>query len=559
MDEFSNNIQNNNSTDFSDTPTGSAPSEPSHTVENTAPQEPVNSASPVTNTDTSAQQSAPVGTGTPYNSQVPPAGETVNTSFNGNNRYQTQDGQYNAPYNGAYTNSQPYNSGAYTNQNANPYGSSPYTVNPATSQQQFVPPTPKKKKAKPGKIIFVALICISIIVASVAIGLNSSNDETVSPDTEVTQKSGSQNSDNADANLDVEDSPVSYSEYSGEGTMTSEQIYKEVKEINVGVLVYSQNKKSGEGSGIVAGTDEDGKYTYILTAAHVISDSGVTVQVQFSDESEYKAEIIGYDTKTDVGVLRIEGSGFKSAKFGNSDKLTVGQTVYAIGNPGGTEFFGSFTSGMISAIDRPVPTTNSTYDLPCIQHNAAINPGNSGGALVNEYGQVVGLNSSKISSTEYEGMGFSVPSNTVVEVYKQIVKNGYVSNRPMLGITYFPVSSDYTYAAIAWKSDLPYGSVVIATINSDSDLSNRNIQVGDIITSVNGKELETTDILLEAIENGKVGGTLKLTICRLNNDGSINTTFEANVKLVEDKGTATVTEQETQTDPFSNYFPNFDY
>lgn len=459
---------------------------------------------------------------------------------------------YNSAYNGAQTNNNAYQT---SNHNSQPYGGAPQM-----NQQYYAPtsvPPVKKNKSKMGKSIFVALICISIIIASIAIGFDLSDGNINNNDKNISDNFN--NEKNQAAEAEKEDSPISYSEYSGNGAMTPEQIYKAVKEINVGILVYSKTQKVGEGSGIVVGSDKTKTYTYILTAAHVIAEAGVNVQVQFSDGNEYEATIVGFDSKTDVGVLRIKATGFKAAKFGNSDKLTVGQTVYAIGNPGGTEFFGSFTSGMISAIDRPVPTTNSSYDLPCIQHNAAINPGNSGGALVNEYGQVIGLNSSKISSTEYEGMGFSVPSETVLEVYEELIKNGYVSNRPMLGITYFPVSSDYNYSAIAWKNNLPYGSIVIASISNDSDIAKKDIVVGDIITSVNGKTLDSTDILLEEIENGKVGDKLVLTVYRLNNDGSVNTSFEETVVLVEDKGTNTVQQPETEVDPFSGYFDNFGY
>ncbi len=446
----------------------------------------------------------------------------------------------------------------------------PIYYNPNGSTQPVAPVVPpKKKKGKKkgvaGKIIFILLICISIISSSVAIGISMANRDDTNPPSimdniaDNNETNQSEDKYGSGAVPSVEDSPVSFSEYSGKGAMTSEQVYNYVKDINVGVIVYSQNQNAGEGSGIIVGEDETNTYTYILTAAHVIADSGIEVQIQFSDETECEAEIIGIDTKTDVGVLRVKKTGFKAASFGNSDKLTVGQKVYAIGNPGGTEFFGSFTSGMISAIDRPVPTNNTAYDLPCIQHNAAINPGNSGGALVNEYGQVIGLNSSKISSTEYEGMGFSVPVNTVLEVYNQIIIYGYVTNRPALGITYIPVSEDYSYSAIAWKNELPYGSIVIASINESSDLNNQNVKTGDIITAVNGKELESTDVLLETIEKAKVGDKLKLTICRVNNNGTINSTFDVKVKLIEDKGNVATPTAEPETTPFDSYFENFPY
>lgn len=465
-----------------------------------------------------------------------------------------------APYNSPYTAppySQPYNA----QQGQNPYqpyttGSTPYTDAHSPAYGGFNP-TPKKKKNK-GRNIFIALVCICIGIASVAIGSSISDDNVNGIKTEQSDKESNNNDkNNSAASANTEDSPLTFSEYSGKGTMTPEQIYEEAKKFNVGVIVYAQNQKVGEGSGIIVGADKENKSTYIITAAHVIADKGVSVQIQTFDGKEIDADIVGFDSKTDIGVLRVNKTGFKAATFGNSDKLNVGQKVYAIGNPGGTVFFGSFTNGIISAIDRPVASGTSAYDLPCIQHNAAINPGNSGGALLNEYGQVIGLNSSKITDTDYEGMGFSVPSNTMLEIYNDLAKNGYVTNRPMLGISYYTVASDYTYSAIAWKNNLPYGSIVIAAMTENSDLQKQGIQVGDIITGVNGKALDSTDILLEVIENSKVGDTITLSVCRLTNSGAVSTKFEAKVKLVEDKGeTATPTQVPQTTDPFSSYFGN---
>ena len=160
-------------------------------------------------------------------------------------------------------------------------------------------------------------------------------------------------------------------------------------------------------------------------------EDGKTVKVQMHDETQYDADIVGSDSRTDIGVLRIRANGFTAAQFGNSDSLSVGETVYAIGNPGGVAFAGSFTNGMVSAISRPVDSQIG-YEMLCIQHTAAINPGNSGGALVNAYGQVIGINSSKIASTEYEGMGFAVPSVTVKEVFDEIVRNEVVQARQQL-------------------------------------------------------------------------------------------------------------------------------
>lgn len=495
---------------------------------------------------------------------TPPVSEsepnTISAQPQNNTPYNNPTGAYNSQNSNSYTPNNSYggsynNNGGYNNSYPGPNSDNRYGA-PAYNNQYSKTPDENKKKNKKGKSFFAVLICICIVIASVAIGIsvsdNNSSDSSSTKNEQSTNNSGA--SSNGSSDLDLEDSPLTFSEYSGEGAMTSEQIYQAVKNINVGVIVYSQNQQSGEGSGIIAGEDSTGTYTYIITAAHVISDSGISVQIQLDDGTEFDADIVGIDTKTDVGVLKVKKTGLPAATFGNSDKLSVGQKVYAIGNPGGTEFFGSFTNGLISAIDRPIASTSSSYDLPCIQHNAAINPGNSGGALVNEYGQVIGLNSSKISDTDYEGMGFSVPSNTVIEIFNKIVEYGYVTNRPMLGITYYAVSSDYTYSAIAWKNNLPYGSIVIASISGNDSLTNSGIQVGDVITAVNGKNLDSTDVLLETIENGKVGDTLTLSVCRLSNNGSISSKFEATVTLVEDKGTST-TQEETVTDPFSSYFP----
>lgn len=476
-----------------------------------------------------------------------------------------------------------YQNQGFAQQNYNPQGNMTYPTSPAAyAQSQQYNPQPqfntspntqyqpqnfnttpyenpvKNKQSKTGKRVFAILIVLCIAVASILIGISVSGNDTQFGN----GGASSQNSQKIDgATPDVEKSPYEVEEYSGKGAMTPTQIYDAVKETNVGILVYYQNQQAGEGSGVIVG--EKGGYTYIITCAHVIADKGVDVQVQFHDSTELDADIVGVDSKTDIGVVRVKKTGFKAATFGDSESLKVGTAVYAIGNPGGTEFFGSFTNGIVSSLDRPVATsTNGFYDLPCIQHTAAINPGNSGGALVNEFGQVIGINSSKIADTDYEGMGFAVPSEKVLEVYNQIIEYGYVTNRPMLGIQYYAVSNDSTYSALAWKNNLPYGSIVIASIATNSSLNETNIKVGDIITAVNGKPLDDTSILLEAIENAKVGDKLTLTVVRLNNAGTVATTFEAEITLVEDKGNTvyneTVTEQQQQQSA-EDYFEQFPF
>lgn len=510
----------------------------------------------------------------PYSQTQSPEFGTQNRFYNGYDRqpgnaprYGTNPGGYQGSrqytQNPGYGTSAQYNdtnnrynpNNQYNNPNA-PYGGTAapgqtYVYNPAQAAQNAEP------KKSTGKTIFAILVCACIIIASIAIGVALTKGGRSRNISDAPKGEAFTQNDAAPV-PEIEQTPqkTEAAAKTASGAMSAEEVYEAVKDINVGVLVYSNTQKVGEGSGIIVGEDKTGTYTYILTCAHVISNTNSSVQVLFNNDTELDAEIVGFDTKTDVGVLKVKKTGFAAAKFGDSKNLKVGQTVYAIGNPGGSEFFGTFTDGKVTALDRPVATSsNSYYDLPCVQHNAAINPGNSGGALVNEFGQVIGLNSSKIADTEYEGMGFSVPINTVLEIYTDIVKNGYVTNRPMLGITYYAVSSDYTYSNIAWRNNLPYGSIVIASIAKDSDLTKKNVREGDIIIAVNGQALDSTDILLEAIENGKVGDTLKLTICRLTSSGAVDSKFNVNVKLIEDKGTNTVEQTEPATDDFSSFFP----
>lgn len=323
-------------------------------------------------------------------------------------------------------------------------------------------------------------------------------------------------------------------------TGSAKSIYQKTYETNVGVLVYSKNQSTiaSEGSGVILPTVISGKdngKTYIVTCAHVLeTSSAYKTVVTTYDGEQYDAKIVGVDRKTDIGVLSVEAQGLKAAEFAASSSVSVGDTVYALGNPGGSTFFGSFTNGMISAIGRPVNSPVG-YEVSCIQHTAAINPGNSGGALLNEAGQVIGINSSKIASTEYEGMGFAVPSETVKEIVENIIEHGYVTGRAVLGITFYPSTYSQVHSAIVQSYDLPAGSLIINSISAGSDLMNKDVKEGDMVIGFNGKELDDYNELLEFVESGSVGDKITLTICRIDQNYKI-TTFEIEAKLVEDTG-----------------------
>ena len=215
-----------------------------------------------------------------------------------------------------------------------------------------------------------------------------------------------------------------------------------------------------------------------------------------------------------------------------------------------------------SVLSNRCELTIDDVTINAIQTDAAINPGNSGGALINEYGQVVGINSLKISDSSYELMGFSIPISSAKEIIDDLIAYGRVPNRPKLGISYFSNTSNQQYNMIVQIKGLPAGSLIIADINEDSDLANSSAQVGDLITAVNGKELSTSEVLLEAIENAKVGDTLTLTLCRISSNYQTKE-FNVKVKLVEDTGNTTSSssqqqqEQTTQQDNTSFYYNPF--
>lgn len=341
-----------------------------------------------------------------------------------------------------------------------------------------------------------------------------------------------------------------------EDALSTADIAAKVKPSIVGIVVYTNNSgnSAGEGTGVIWEEDSTGTYTYIITCAHVISEPGIKVRVQTEKGILYDAEIVGLDERTDLGVVKIKTTGLTKAEFGDSDALRVGDNVFAIGNPGGVEFFGSFTGGYVSAIDRPVGSEIG-YTMKCIQHDAAINPGNSGGALVNVYGQVIGINSQKIAATDYEGMGFAIPMSSAKQIVEELTQYGYVPNRPKLGITYYPVSASPQYSIIAQYQGLPAGSLIIDSIDTESALSGTKARRYDMIIAVNGNELTTADVLLNLIESSQVGTKMTLTLCRVNNDYTVEK-FDVEITLVEDKSGAKVEESEPDyVNPFENYNP----
>lgn len=454
-----------------------------------------------------------------YSQQPPQYG------YQQNNGYQPPYGQPNNGYQPPYNN----NGGFY---NPPPAGGKP----------------PKKKNT--GLKVFIALIAVIVVLAVSLI---------VAIFTDDNKPDGTHGNNEATSNVqqDKPDTDNVGDIEASEGTNNAGEavtVANTAKPFNVGILVYQNNSLYTEGSGVLVKEDDDGKYTYIVTCAHVVNHTNVALSVLLEDGTEYPADLVGMDTRTDLAVVRIEASGLPKAEIASSENLVVGQTVYAVGNPGGSEFFGSVTNGIISAIDRPV-SSSTGYEMDCIQHTSAINPGNSGGALVNGDGQLIGINSMKIASTEYEGMGFAVPSDVVVDVFNSIIENGYVAGRAKLGISYTtPSNYSQTYAMYVQMKGLPTGTIVIAGINEDSDLANKDVKVGDMVIAVNGKEMKDADMLSEMIENMSAGDSLTLTIVRVNTDNWSQTETDIKVTLVEDRGTSTPTTESDNSNqnPYGN-------
>ena len=264
----------------------------------------------------------------------------------------------------------------------------------------------------------------------------------------------------------------------------------------------------GEGSGIVF--SEDG---YIVTNAHVV-DGATSLKVILSDGTKYEAELIGSDTLTDLAVVKIDATGLTVAEFGSSEDLRVADKVIAIGNPGGYELNSSVTIGYISALNRAITNSSTGYTMEYIQTDAAINPGNSGGALVNGYGQVIGINSAKISATGYEGLGFAIPTDIAQPVISDLIQYGYVKDRAMLGI-----SGQFIDSLTGRFYGLPQGEYVGQLNTANAEAS--GLQVGDVITAMDGQALDSETTLRSIINSKKPGETVSLEVYRPSNGKSL--------------------------------------
>lgn len=470
--------------------------------------------------------------------------------------YSGQNPQYNQNNQqyGQYQNNTGYNQNVPPYQQ-NMYGQPPYGNN-GTYNQQYNPQMfaqYPQKKTKGGIIALIIVLCSLLTIGFIGMmvyGFSVDIKEDLNSD-----RSDSGNSfrlPNKDSTTPFETLPDTSSQgkthdesdysnkvnkdYSGmklesnpkdaktNNSYTSAKASEKVSDSVVGILCYSDDvpdqadttTASSQGSGIIF--SQDG---YVITNAHVIGNSktAYAIRVVTSDGKVYKAGVVGYDSRTDIAVLKMDDAkGLTPATFGDSSQLEVGQDIIVVGNPGGLDYQNTTTKGVISALDRKLSTSSLTK---YIQTDAAINPGNSGGPLVNYYGQVVGITTSKIVSETYEGMGFAIPSQTVKSIVDTLVKNGYVEGRVKIGISGIAVTSDQ-----ASNYNIPQG-IYVQSIVSGGPCDGTSLEEGDIITEVDGETITSFADVYAILETHKPGDKIKVKYYSSSSgDGEVEITLQ---------------------------------
>lgn len=470
--------------------------------------------------------------------------------------YSGQNPQYNQNNQqyGQYQNNTGYNQNVPPYQQ-NMYGQPPYGNN-GTYNQQYNPQMfaqYPQKKTKGGIIALIIVLCSLLTIGFIGMmvyGFSADIKEDLNND-----RSDSGNSFrllNKDSTTPFETLPDTSSQgkthdesdysdkvnkdYSGmklesnpkdaktNNSYTAAKASEKVSDSVVGILCYSDDvpdqadttTASSQGSGIIF--SQDG---YVITNAHVIGNSktAYAIRVVTSDGKVYKAGVVGYDSRTDIAVLKMDDAkGLTPATFGDSSQLEVGQDIIVVGNPGGLDYQNTTTKGVISALDRKLSTSSLTK---YIQTDAAINPGNSGGPLVNYYGQVVGITTSKIVSETYEGMGFAIPSQTVKNIVDTLVKNGYVEGRVKIGISGIAVTSDQ-----ASNYNIPQG-IYVQSIVSGGPCDGTSLEEGDIITEVDGETITSFADVYAILETHKPGDKIKVKYYSSSSgDGEVEITLQ---------------------------------
>ncbi len=354
--------------------------------------------------------------------------------------------------------------------------------------------------------------------------------------------------------------------------MTPEQLYAANVDSCVGITVnttvniFGQTTTSAaSGSGFVLSRDG-----YIATNYHVIesavNDSSVTIQVSFANGDKYDAKLVGGEKDNDVAVLKIEASNLTPVTLGDSSKLVVGESVYAIGNPLG-ELTYSLTDGIVSALDRLITTGDNgdSTTLNVLQTNCAINPGNSGGPLFDSYGNVIGITTAKYtqssSGVSAEGLGFALPINDVKDILSDLIAHGYVTGKPYMGVRVDNVSQE------AQRYGISAGAVIVS-VSDGSCAQKAGLQPNDIITAIDDTAIDSSSALTAALStNYKAGDTASLTVIRDQKEVKLTITFDEKNAQTEANNQLQQNNQQQQQQPsqgnggyyyqwpFGNMFP----
>ena len=470
-------------------------------------------------------------------------------------------GAYGRPYPGAVSGPSPAQPGSY----GAPCAGQPHpwrqpgfgAVPPSASYGQFnaaVPPKPPRGKSRPGVRVFLVLLGVLVLASLVGIGATIVDRSLAGMNTNdfpadsfdgweqtpyfptIPSDPDGDGGDGGDSG--VQEEPIVPGDppdliYAQEGItiqpkpegdpLSAVELYDRSVDSVVGVTAQYDGETS-LGSGIVL--TQDG---YIVTNAHVVlntSESIVTVKLH--DGTEYPAIVIGYEEDSDLAVLRVEAQGLQPAEFGDASELKVGEEVFAIGNPGGDRYGGTLTGGYVSGLNRELEKS-AANGLTYIQTDAAINPGNSGGALFNAYGQVVGINSNKVVSTSYEGIGFAIPISEVSNIIGDLMTKGYVSGRGRLGITARTVTELQAEA-----SGIPTG-VLIVSVDDDSPLKGIAF-AGDIITEAAGEKISSLEDLYAVLRTHGGGESITVTIYSAGTADTKSSEEQYTIVLLEDRG-----------------------
>lgn len=414
---------------------------------------------------------------------------------------------------------------------ANQYGSGAPYQQPAMPYAFYPPVKPPRKKTNGGVIALIVVLSSLLVlsfaglIAYVAVNNNQNSVDSNSqfgnpsftipnytvpgetlPQSDNNQGKQHKESDYSDktnpdySGLKLNDKPKDADSNKYNATYASDKVASSV----VGIVCYADEVTSVEncasqGSGIIISSDG-----YVITNSHVIGNSktAYAIQIVTSDGKAYDAGVVGFDSRTDLALLKMDGAkDLKAATFGDSDKTEIGEDIIVVGNPGGLDYQNTTTKGVVSALNRKV---SSTSMVKYIQTDAAINPGNSGGPLVNIYGQVIGVATAKIVSEKYEGMGFAIPSATVKQIVDALMKNGYVDGRVKIGIT-----GNVIDAATASTYGIPQG-IYVQEITQGGPCDSTELKRGDIITGIDGETVNNFSDIYNVLEEHKPGDKVKL-------------------------------------------------